>query len=295
MKKYRHIIIGLLIFLWFLTLIIVNQHSEKKQDNTFGTLKWLSLKVPIYDKNNVTLSGSVMNFVDSETKKQYSLELYGKIIKTSELQLVPLKLFGWDIKDKYLLVAFIRQDNKWVQKQGVLFGIDIQNISVELKDDIITVNFDDHDKKGVKIHKTQYFKIDNRGHFSLYFPKIDNGSMGLDIITKTWKWKSTTYSTGAIITPKKDVFILKMDENGKFSAKTDCNMIWGDFMVWGDGMAHFSDMQSTLMGCSQSQETEFSNMLIDIKSFTQTGSILTFWLKTKSGSMLFETMEPTKK
>lgn len=294
-KNYIPAIIVAFVFLILLSIIGTHQKisgtSLTGWSYNYGSLQGANLKVPIYDRNNVTLTWGTMTFVDVDSKKLYSIIPFGNILKTNVVQLLPLRITSDKEKEKYVLVAYILQDHKWVQKQWVLFGVDIKNQKIELSQNIIKAEFDTVDVHGDSVHKEVYFKIDEIGHFSLYFPKIDGGIMGLDIIKNTWKWKQTTYATGATISPKKDVFSLKMDENGKFSAHTDCNTLAWNFTVAGNGTAQFKDIVSTMIACPDSQEAQFSKMLEEVKSFTQTGATLDFWLKTGSGSMMFEKME----
>lgn len=116
--------------------------------------------------------------------------------------------------------------------------------------------------------------------------EADPNRMKLDMTT--WNWISTRYNNGKTIEPRKNVFTLTFDNNGSFSATTDCNSIGGKYEVKADKQITFSEMMSTLMFCADSQETEYKKILENTASYFFTGrGELILELKFDSGTATF--------
>lgn len=106
---------------------------------------------------------------------------------------------------------------------------------------------------------------------------------------KKWNWIQATYNDGRKIVPNKPTaFSLTFNNNGTFSATTDCNGIGGSYSVGADKRITFTNMVSTLMFCEGSQEGEFSQLLQNaaVYSFTSRGELL-LDLKFDSGTAVF--------
>ncbi|PIR38304.1 MAG: hypothetical protein COV34_01710 [Candidatus Zambryskibacteria bacterium CG10_big_fil_rev_8_21_14_0_10_42_12] len=105
----------------------------------------------------------------------------------------------------------------------------------------------------------------------------------------TWNWIQTTYNNGDVVEPDTaGEFTLIFNDDGTFSATTDCNGVGGNYTT-GDGQQlTFGEMVSTLMFCEGSQETEFREMLENTSSysFTSRGELV-LDLKFDSGSVIF--------
>src|SRR3989344_1155561 len=99
---------------------------------------------------------------------------------------------------------------------------------------------------------------------------------------------SYIYNDGREVVPKKpEAFTLTFGNDGKFSATTDCNSMGGSYTAKNDTIS-FGEMYSTLMFCTDSQETEFSQLLGNIGGyhFTSRGELI-FNLKFDSGTVVF--------
>lgn len=116
--------------------------------------------------------------------------------------------------------------------------------------------------------------------------EADSSKMSLPM--KKWNWISINSTDGSKVFPKKsDVFTLTFNNNGTFSATTDCNGVGGEYISKGNSIT-FNKMMSTLMYCEGSQEQEFTSMLGDVKSYHFTGKgELIFELKENKGSTTF--------
>jgi heat shock protein HslJ len=97
----------------------------------------------------------------------------------------------------------------------------------------------------------------------------------------TWKWITATEAGKEVKPIKVDAFTVTFKDDGKFSATTDCNQMGGSYVADKTNIA-FSDMFSTKMFCEGSQETVFSKLLSDARTyaFTSRGELV---LTTKTG------------
>jgi heat shock protein HslJ len=105
---------------------------------------------------------------------------------------------------------------------------------------------------------------------------------------KPWVWVEALYNDGRQVLPKKPgVFTITFADNGGFSVKTDCNHMAGSFKAK-DGTISFSEIMSTQMYCEGSQESEFSQLLLNSTGyhFTSRGQLI-LDLKFDSGSVVF--------
>jgi heat shock protein HslJ len=104
---------------------------------------------------------------------------------------------------------------------------------------------------------------------------------------KTWTWINTRYSDGKVVTPAKANAFTLTFKDGKVSATTDCNRMFGGYTVSGSRLS-FGNLASTRMFCEGSQENEFAKMLGATQGyrFTSKGELV-FSLKMDSGTMTF--------
>lgn len=86
---------------------------------------------------------------------------------------------------------------------------------------------------------------------------------------KVWSWVRSEEG-GVLTTPKKaDVFTLTF-KDGNISIKTDCNGMGGTYVEQGRTLT-FGSLMSTQMYCEGSQESYFSGMISNVKSYSFTG------------------------
>lgn len=105
----------------------------------------------------------------------------------------------------------------------------------------------------------------------------------------TWRWQNALYNDGREIKPKSPgAFTLKFNNDGTFSATTDCNSAGGKYSAGTNGTISFTDIFSTKMYCEGSQEAEFIQMLANSSEylFTSKGELV-LGLKFDSGSVVF--------
>lgn len=264
---------------------IHNFYKENFVKYDFEELTGRPYKVPLFDKYEVTLTGWLITFVDGG--KEFKLIQFEKLVKWKDIMVLPMKLIRNDGKEVFLLTNYIKEGNLYNQKQSALIGAVVKNPELSIEDSILRVKFDTIDKYGNPSFEEKFFNTKS-WKFQPYYPYIDNGAIGLEIIQSPWIWKKTTYGTWSEVIPKKEDFSIVFDENGLFNATTDCNKLNGMFIMSESGSVTFWKIASTKKWCPESQEKEFTNMLLEAETFVQTGSTLTFWLKTNSGSMVFE-------
>ncbi len=97
--------------------------------------------------------------------------------------------------------------------------------------------------------------------------EADPNRMTLDMTP--WKWIDARNADGK--------FVLTLGKDGRFSAKTDCNGVGGQYeSSKADGTIFFSQMISTLMFCEGSHESEFTGMLSTAETykFTSRGQLI---------------------
>lgn len=105
-----------------------------------------------------------------------------------------------------------------------------------------------------------------------------------------WIWKKTTLNDGTVVIPKKvDVFSITFKEDNTVSGTTDCNNFSGTYAV-NDSALMFGPMMSTLMGCLDSQETEFNQTLNQVNGYelSEDGAQLLLKLGANKGIIIFE-------
>ncbi len=106
--------------------------------------------------------------------------------------------------------------------------------------------------------------------------------------SKNWTWLSVMYNDGTTITPKQSLaFTLDFNDDGSFSATTDCNQLAGHYVA-NDGAIKFSDIRMTKMLCEGSQETDYLKVLERSAGylFTNQGELV-LDIERDTGSALF--------
>lgn len=110
----------------------------------------------------------------------------------------------------------------------------------------------------------------------------------MSLTMTNWRWQNTLYNDGREIKPNKpESFTLKFNNDGTFSATTDCNSAGGKYATAGENIS-FTEIFSTLMYCEVSQESEFIQLLNNTSGyhFTSRGELI-LDLKFDSGSAVF--------
>ncbi len=114
-------------------------------------------------------------------------------------------------------------------------------------------------------------------------------SASTTLAIKTWEWVRTTYNNDTEVSPRiAKKFALTFMDGNRFSAKTDCNTVGGEYTVSGNKIV-FGKMFSTKMYCEGAQEEVFTKMLEGVAGYQLTSNKeLVFDLKLDTGSMIFK-------
>lgn len=89
-----------------------------------------------------------------------------------------------------------------------------------------------------------------------------------DITVQPWTWLYNTPPNpeGDQFVPKQGVFIVTFEDDGTFSAKTDCNNMGGEYDIDGDEIS-IGEISTTLKYCSGSQEQQLADTLSQAETF----------------------------
>ncbi len=179
----------------------------------------------------------------------------------------------------YYAAIAVNQDGGYIGTDSILLGDRIAPQTVTIEDKKAVFNYVDR-KPGEafaeqpSVGKSLYLQFDPETYRLIevmndFEGEADANTMKLTM--KNWTWIKTTYNDGAEILPNKsEAFVLTFNQNGTFKATTDCNSLGGNYRTQADNLV-FEKINSTLMFCENSQETEFSAILNSTKTFTFTG------------------------
>ncbi len=120
--------------------------------------------------------------------------------------------------------------------------------------------------------------------------EADPSRMTLEM--KKWEWVNALYNDGRTLTPKTTatstkLFAVTFNNDGTFTATTDCNSMGGSYTAK-DGKITFGEIMMTEMYCGGSQEQDFLKLLQNTAGYHFTGrGQLIFDLKFDSGTVTF--------
>ncbi len=198
----------------------------------------------------------------------------------------------------YYVVASLNKETGYEGSQGLLLGDRIAPQTTEIgASNLVIVNYAER-KAGENfsvrpsVAKSLQLFLDIE---SMQFGEVvkdfegeaDPSKMSLGM--KSWRWISVTYNDGTTIKPKQTMaFTLDFNDDGTFSATTDCNRLAGK-VVAKDGAVKFSEMISTKMFCEGSQEGDFQKVLERSAGylFTSKGELV-LDIERDSGSAIFK-------
>lgn len=197
----------------------------------------------------------------------------------------------------FYVVAALNRESGYIGSQGLLLGDRIAPQTTDMGDgDIIVVNYADRasgEDFSVQpsVGKSIWLFLDTDamqfGEVAKDFEgEADPSRMTLGM--KSWTWVSALYSDGREIKPTQSLaFTIDFNDDGSFSATTDCNRVAGSYTAKNSQIT-FSDMISTLMYCEGSQESVFTKLLEDAAGFhfTSAGKFI-LDLKFDSGTATF--------
>jgi len=200
----------------------------------------------------------------------------------------------------FYVVAALAGENGYRGSDGYLLGDRISpqtiNNSVNPKhQNVVVVNYADRNPgepmtTSPSLGKSVYLKMDVDDRWGIVEPDFSGEASPdqMDLRMKTWVWQRALYNDGREIVPKDaDTFTIIFNEDGSFSATTDCNSVGGTYTVL-DKRLILTDIFSTLMYCEAAQEAEFIQLLESTSSFFLTGQgELILELKYDSGTATF--------
>lgn len=176
----------------------------------------------------------------------------------------------------------------------ILLGDRIAPQSTNIKDGIVTINYADrgpNDSFVIKpyIGKSLQLVYDVSTKELIPVSTIPITNTTTKITDHPWTWTKTIYNNDTVITPrKKDSFVITFAKDNRFSAKTDCNSVGGEYTINGSKII-LNKMMSTLMYCENSQESDFTKMLTETDNFfINYSGELVLGLKYDSGSIIFK-------
>lgn len=199
----------------------------------------------------------------------------------------------------YYVVAALNTEGGYVGSQGLFLGDRIAPQTTEMgKGKIVIVNYADRAPgesfaMQPSIGKSIWLLLDPE---SRQFGEVAQNFEGeadisrMTLTMKNWQWVEAFYSDGRRVVPERPAdFTLWFFPDGTFEITTDCNAVGGFYYLEGEQLT-FSDMDSTLMYCEESQDAEFVSLLANTTShhFTSRGELV-LDLKFDSGSVTFVT------
>ncbi len=185
----------------------------------------------------------------------------------------------------YYVVAALNTDSGYVGSEALFLGDRVAPQTIEKGEGkIIVVNYADRASDEPyttppSIGKSLWLLLDTD---TMQFGQVEQNFEGeadpnvMQLNMKTWGWISTTKGDGEIFVPNNAVaFSITFEEEGQFSATTDCNSTGGSYAVDGQNLT-FSNIFSTKMFCENSDESDFVAFLMDVSSyqFTSKGELL---------------------
>ncbi len=196
----------------------------------------------------------------------------------------------------YLVGAIQTTNNTYNGTHAVLIGDRIAPQTTEFRDGLVIVNYaerlvDEPMSTQPSVGKSLYLKLDPEtmqwGEVVQDFEgEADPSKMTLDM--KTWAWIFALFNDERKVAPKKTGdFTITFEKDGKFTATTDCNAMFGEYKTDESTIA-FSAIGMTRKFCEGSQEVEFSELLTNSSGyhFTSKGELI-LDLKFDSGSVIF--------
>lgn len=197
----------------------------------------------------------------------------------------------------YYAVAAIKTDTGYEGVDAVLLGDRIAPQTTEIKNGQLIVNYADRapgEDFSVRpsFGKSLYLKLDPT---SFQFGEVVQNFEGeadpsrMTLGMKAWVWMNALYNNDTTVTPAKEgVFTLTFEDDGMFSATTDCNQMSGSYTVDGQKLS-FGPILMTKKFCAGSQEGVFAELLTNTAEyhFTSKGELI-LGLKFDSGTVVFK-------
>ncbi|MCA9357499.1 META domain-containing protein [Candidatus Nomurabacteria bacterium] len=196
----------------------------------------------------------------------------------------------------YYAAIAVNDEGKYKGTDTVLLGDRIVPGELSIADGKAIVNYIDHSSDEIfvtppSVEKSLILQADVESLRLILIANDFEGEADENVMTldmKPWNWQKTTYNNDTELVPNKpEDFRVTFNDDGTFSAQTDCNSLGGSYEVQ-DNKISFGNIAATMMFCEGSKEQEFSAMLGEVQSylFTSKGELV-LELKMDSGSSVF--------
>lgn len=201
----------------------------------------------------------------------------------------------------FFVVAALNTENGWEGSKAFFLGDRIAPQTIEIShnnshDNVLVVNYADRNRDEPmtiqpSVGKSVWLKLDTK---TLQFETVSSGlknnadSTVFTLDMKPWYWVKASYNNDTEIVPNTpDVFTLTFENDGSFSATTDCNSMGGTYEVV-ENKIMFGPLMATKMFCQDSQEQVFAGLFPEIDSFffSPQGELI-FEFKYDSGVVIF--------
>lgn len=285
MKKFVYIAVGIIVVAGVYYASAMTKYGPAKE---VGSADYKSVAVTI-DKEKVVLGEGGTKYFGNEAKK----DLDGD--GDEDVAFLFTRNTGGS-GTFYYFAGALNTDAGYVGTDAVFLGDRVAPQTTESGPGrSVTVNFADR-KAGEPMTvrpsegKSKRFVLDAKtfswGEVMINFEgEADPSKMTLGM--KEWVWVSAVYNDGKKLAPKvPGKFVLTL-RDGQFSAKTDCNSMFGSYKAEQYSIV-FGAIGMTKMFCEGSQESDFAKLLSEASTyhFTSKGELV-FGLKMDSGSAVF--------
>ena len=304
MKKYIIVIVVILVVLGGWYFFKSQDLAQNIEDGNNGPLNatYLVDNQP-YTLKDGLLEEMVPNSVSKIITRYFGNEIYTDLNNDGREDIVfILTQEAGGSGTFFYVVAALNMDNGWQGSHALLLGDRIAPQTTELSQNpshknVIVVNYADrkpNEPMSVQpsVGKSIWLKLNPE---TMQFGEVVQDFEGeanpevMSLDMKTWQWIRTTYNNDTQLVPTKaGAFTVTFNDDGSFSATTDCNSMSGTYSVADNILTFGEDIAMTRMFCEGSQELVFSEMLREIRSFffTSRGELV-LELKFDTGSVIF--------
>lgn len=203
----------------------------------------------------------------------------------------------------FYVVAALNTEDGYIGSEGYILGDRIAPQTTELSQDpnhknVIIVNYADRAPgepmtTEPSLGKSAWLKLDPE---TMQFGVVEQNFEGeaeptrLSLTMGDWTWISALYNDDSSVEPTQvGDFVITFNNDGTFSAKTDCNSMSGGYTVNNDSLT-FGQIAMTKMFCMDSQEAEFLKILEGTVryNFTTRGELI---LEFDNGTAKFQILD----
>lgn len=228
-------------------------------------------------ENGVHTAPAAPGSASMTTVRLFGEPTYGDLDADGDEDAAVLLTYSADGSGTFFYAAIARKaGDVYISTNTLLLGDRIAPQTVEIRDGRAVYNYavrmeSEPMTTPPSIGKSLWIHLDSVtgeiGEWAKDFEgEVDTARMNLEM--KKWEWVNSA-EMGEYILPKTPGTFTLTFSDGQMSAGTDCNTMGASYTTKGNTLT-FGPMMSTLMYCEGSQETFFSTMLGDVKSFAFT-------------------------